>query len=69
MKNKYEDWSVVFHFPSEDVYPNKFNGYQSKLDENVRTFRHKADALIFAHEKAGKYSYNVFPTKMTITIE
>lgn len=69
MKNTHEKWTVVFHFPLQDVYPNVFNGYQSELDENVKTFKHKADALTFAHEKAGKYGFNVFPTKTTVCIE
>ena len=46
-------FTIVFHFPYNDMYLNKFIGYQSELNDNVLKFNTKAEAKDYAQEKLG----------------
>ena len=56
-------FTIVFHFPYNDMYLNKFIGYQSELNDNVLKFNTKAEAKDYAQEKTGKYGFGIVELK------
>lgn len=63
IKTKDVEWTIAFNFVPNTMFPNKINGYQSVLNENVLTWTDKALAEQFATEKCGKYGWDLVPTK------
>ena len=62
-KTKDIEWTIAFNYPSNMMFPNKVNGFQSVLNEHVLTWTDKALAEQFAIERCGKYGWELVPTK------
>lgn len=69
MRTKETEWTIAFHFPMEVVYPSIRSGYQSVIDENVRTWSNKDEAKTFANRVCGKYDWSLIPTSIENVIE
>lgn len=63
------EWTILFDFPYNSMYPNKVNGFQSEMNEHVMTWTDKTRAEEFATDKCGKYGWFLVPTKTEISID
>lgn len=60
------EWTICFHLPTGDVFPNKCNDFQKELDNNVLTWDNKDEAKEFAKSKAANNTWDLFATKITV---